>query len=162
MLVTLVAAIAPDRCIGAGNALPWRLPGDLKRFRAMTMGKPVVMGRRTWESLPSRPLAGRTNIVLTRSGLHVPGAMAADGMAEALDIAFLTGAAEACIIGGGEIYALALPLADRMELTLIGVPVPVPGGDAFFPAFREGDWRVKAEECHQGDPAFTYRTLVRA
>lgn len=158
--VVLVAALGSDLCIGRGGELPFRLPGDLRRFRALTLGRPVVMGRRTWDSLPRRPLPGRPNLVVSRSMPGTEGATVARSLEEALDAAAATGAAETMVIGGGEIYALALPLADRLELTHVGAPVP--GGDAFFPEFRDGPWtRVRQEAADEGGLPVTYATWVR-
>ena len=108
--VVLIAALDRNRAIGKGNAMPWHLPDDLKRFKALTLGKPVLMGRRTAESL-GRALPGRLNLVLTRSG-RVPfaGMQAVSSIDEALRIASAQGASDLCVIGGGEVYALALPL----------------------------------------------------
>ena len=138
-ILALIAAHAQDRVIGIDNRMPWHLPEDMKFFRETTRGKPVIMGRKTWESLPDafRPLPGRVNIVVSRnadyeaSGATVvgslPDAVAAAGDA---DIAF--------VMGGGELYRQALPIADRLYLTEIDADF---AGDAFFPAFSESDWR---------------------
>ena len=121
MKVSLVAALDRQRGIGRGNDLPWRLPDDLKRFKALTLGKPVLMGRRTAESL-GRALPGRTNLVLTRGG-QVPfeGMRAVGSIDEAVAVARAGGAQELCVIGGGEVYALALPRADVLRLTASGL-----------------------------------------
>ncbi|HWS77379.1 MAG TPA: dihydrofolate reductase [Thermomonas sp.] len=146
--VSLVAALDRDFAIGKGNALPWHLPDDLKRFKALTLGKPILMGRKTAESL-GRALPKRRNLVLTRSG-RVPfaGMQAVASIDEARDIAGIDGD-ELCVIGGGELYALALPLATRMHLT--HVEVRVDGADAFFPRFDACDWRVSARDAHAAD-----------
>lgn len=144
--LVLVAALDRAGAIGRGNELPWRLPDDLKHFKALTLGKPVLMGRKTAESL-GRALPGRRNLVLTRGG-RVP----FDGMEP---VASLAGAQAACdedelmVIGGGEVYALALPLAVRMHLT--HVDTVVEGADAFFPAFAARDWDVVSREAHGAD-----------
>ena len=142
--LSLIAAIDRQRAIGKGNALPWHLPADLKRFKALTLGKPVLMGRKTAESI-GRALPGRRNLVLTRSG-RVP----FDGMeaVASLDEA-LSGADEVCVIGGGEVYALCLPRATRLHLT--HVDTVVDGADAFFPAFDANAWRAVAREAHPAD-----------
>lgn len=143
MRVVLVAAVGPDGAIGVRGGLPWRMPGDLARFRALTLGNPVVMGRRTWDSLPRRPLPGRMNLVVSRTPDAVSGADGAFASLEgALEAAAASGAAECCVAGGGEIYALALASASRMELTLVGRGVP--GADAFFPAWDPAEWRETA------------------
>ncbi len=135
------------RAIGRGNALPWRLPDDLKRFKALTMGKPLLMGRRTAESL-GRALPGRLNLVLTRSG-RVPfeGMQAVSSLEQARELAAC--AAALMVIGGGEIYALALPLAEQLHLTL--VETEVSDADAHFPVFDPTDWVETASECHPSD-----------
>lgn len=147
--LALIAAMDRCRGIGRGNALPWHLPDDLKRFKALTLGKPVLMGRKTAESL-GRALPKRRNLVLTRSG-RVPfkGMEAVASIDAAIRIAAADGAAELCVIGGGELYALALPLATRMHLT--HVDTVVEDCDAFFPAFDERAWRKVGRETHVAD-----------
>lgn len=162
--LVLIAALGRDRSIGRGNALPWHLPDDLKRFKALTLGQPVLMGRRTAESI-GRVLPGRRNLVLTRSG-RVP----FDGMVAvaSLDAALLAAAGEGadrlCVVGGGEVYALALPRAATMHLT--HVHATVDDADAFFPAFDPRDWRVVSREAHPADArhaqAFDFVDYVRA
>ncbi|HEY5972088.1 MAG TPA: dihydrofolate reductase [Pseudoxanthomonas sp.] len=149
MLISLVAALDRKRGIGKGNDLPWRLPDDLKRFKALTLGKPVLMGRKTAESL-GRALPGRANLVLTRSG-HAPfdSMQVVASIEEALQIARANDADELCVIGGAEIYALTLPLADRLHLT--HVDTVVEDADAFFPLFNAADWQVVACESHPAD-----------
>ena len=144
MTLSLIAALDRHRAIGKGNALPWHLPADLKRFKALTLGKPVLMGRKTAESI-GRALPGRRNLVLTRSG-RVP----FDGMEAVASIeAAIAMADEVCVIGGGEVYALALPMATHLHLT--HVDTLVEDADAFFPAFDPDDWRVVAREGHAID-----------
>jgi dihydrofolate reductase len=134
--VYLVAAVAANGTIGAGGRLPWHLPEDLRHFKALTLGHPVIMGRRTWESL-GRPLPGRENIVVTRAaGYQAPGAHVAASLEAAL--ALCTGEQVAFVIGGGELYAAALPAADALVLTEIGREF---AGDARFPEFDRGTWR---------------------
>ena len=149
MKLSLIAAMDRNRAIGKGNALPWRLPDDLKRFKALTLGKPILMGRKTAQSL-GRALPGRLNLVLTRSG-QVPfdGMHAVASLVEALALAHDEGADELCVIGGGEIYALALPLATQLHLTLVDTEVS--GADAFFPCFDIGQWRETLREPHASD-----------
>lgn len=158
--ISLIAALDRNGAIGKGNALPWHLPDDLKRFKALTLGKPVLMGRKTAESL-GRALPKRTNLVLTRSG-----AVPFDGMravASLEDALALVGGDELAVIGGGEIYALALPIATRMHLTRVDTDVD--GADAFFPDFDEAQWRVVAVEAHAADErhahAFAFVDYVR-
>ncbi len=144
--LVLVAALDRAGAIGRGNALPWRLPDDLQRFKALTLGRPLLMGRKTAQSL-GRALPGRLNLVLTRSG-QVPfeGMHAVATLAQARQRA---GDTELMVIGGGEVYALALPQAARLHLT--HVDTEVIGADAFFPALPPGQWRVTAREPHAAD-----------
>jgi len=147
--LVLVAALDRRGAIGRGNALPWHLPDDLKRFKALTLGKPVLMGRKTAESL-GRALPGRLNLVLTRSA-HAPfeGMRAVASIEEALRIASEQDAAELCVIGGAEIYALALPFAVAMHLT--HVDTVVADADAFFPPYDDGHWQPVARDAHGAD-----------
>ena len=140
-LTALVAALARNRVIGVGNRLPWRLPEDLARFKRLTMGAPVIMGRKTRESI-GRPLPGRRNIVVTRERAATwEGCVVAHSLDEALALA--DDAAEAFVIGGAELYAQALPRADRLYLTLIDADY---AGDAWFPEFDAAAWREVARE----------------
>lgn len=160
-MIALVAALDRARGIGRGNDLPWRLPDDLRRFKALTLGHPVLMGRRTAESL-GRALPGRDNLVLTRSG-RVPfaGMQAVASLDEAVARA---GDRPLFVIGGGEVYALALPRATHLYLT--HVDTVVADADAFFPAFDPAGWQVTAREPHAADPrhafAFEFVDYVRA
>ena len=148
-LIALIVALDRDFAIGKGNALPWHLSDDLKRFKALTLGKPLLMGRKTAESL-GRALPGRLNLVLTRSN-RVPfdGMQAVETLEQALFIAELEQADELCVIGGGEVFALALPHATRMHLTFVDTVVA--GADAFFPRFDTNDWRETSREAHPAD-----------
>ena len=142
--IALIAALDRHRAIGKGNALPWHLPADLKRFKALTLGKPVLMGRKTAESI-GRALPGRRNLVLTRSGrVQFDGMEAVASIDDALALAD-----EVCVIGGGEVYALCLPRATHLHLT--HVDTFVEGADAFFPAFDAEAWRVTSREAHPAD-----------
>lgn len=144
--IALVAALDRDFAIGRGNALPWSLPDDLKRFKALTLGHPILMGRKTAESL-GRALPGRRNLVLTRSGeVPFPGMEAVASVEEALGLA---GEATLMVIGGGEVYALCLPLADTLHLT--HVDTCVADADAWFPRFEETDWERMASETRDPD-----------
>lgn len=149
MKVSLIAAMDRGFAIGKDGALPWHLPDDLKRFKALTVGKPILMGRKTAQSL-GRALPGRLNLVLTRSG-QVPfeGMQAVASPEEAQGIAAGTGAGELCVIGGGEIYVFTLPIATQLHLTL--VETEVSGADAFFPRFDAGMWRQTLRESHAAD-----------
>lgn len=136
--MVIIAAVANNGVIGKDGALPWRLPEDLRHFKALTSGHAVIMGRKTWESLPARcrPLPGRHNIVVTRNPAYVaPGATVVTALADALRLNI---DATAFVIGGAELYAHALPLADRLELTEIDADID---GDASFPAFDRRAWR---------------------
>lgn len=145
-VLRLVAALDRARGIGRGNELPWRLPDDLQRFKALTLGKPLLMGRRTAESL-GRALPGRRNLVLTRSD-QVPfaGMEAVASLDEALALA---GGADLMVIGGGEVYALALPRASHLHLT--HVDTVVADADAFFPAFDPAQFEVLSREPRPAD-----------
>ena len=144
--LVLVAALDRAGAIGRGNDLPWRLPDDLKHFKALTLGKPVLMGRKTAQSL-GRALPGRRNLVLTRSG-RVPfdGMEAVDSLARAQAAC---AADELMVIGGGEVYALALERASQLHLT--HVDTVVDGADAFFPAYDPADWQPAWREAHAAD-----------
>ncbi len=162
--LTLVAAVADNGVIGRDQALPWRLPDDLKRFKALTLGKPVLMGRRTWASL-GRPLPGRDNLVLTRDREFAAlpaarGAQVVYSLAEAL--ARCAGASEVAVIGGAEVYREALPFAERLEITRVHTQV---AGDTWFPPLAPAEWQSVEREWHAADArhdfAMTFETLVR-
>lgn len=144
MRISLVVAMADNGVIGRDGGLPWRLSSDLKRFKAETMGKPVVMGRKTFQSI-GKPLPGRLNIVVTRDrGFREEGVEVAGSLADALTLArvrgrCMAGAEEICVIGGGEIYAQALPLADRLSVTHVLADID---GDTRFPPIDPERWRV--------------------
>ena len=148
-VLVLLAALDRAHAIGKDNALPWHLPADLKRFKALTLGKPLLMGRRTAESL-GRALPGRRNLVLTRSG-RVPfeDMEAVASIDDALAIARDAAAPELCVIGGGEVFSATLPLAARMHLTWVDTEVQ--GADAFFPRFDAAQWRVVSRAPHPAD-----------
>jgi dihydrofolate reductase len=155
-----VVAMAANGVIGRDGGLPWRLPDDLKRFKAITMGKPLLMGRRTFESL-GRPLPGRANIVLTRDrGWSAPGCRVVHSLDEA--VAAAGGAAELMVIGGAEIYSLAWPRLDGLELTEVHAEVD---GDTRLDGFDPAEWREVARELHPADErhalAFSFVTLER-
>jgi dihydrofolate reductase len=158
--LVLIAALDRRGAIGRGNALPWHLPDDLKRFKALTLGHPVLMGRRTAESI-GRALPGRPNLVLTRSGRAPYAGQHAVGSLDAARA--LAGASPLTVIGGGEVYALALPVAQRLHLT--EVDVAIDGADAWFPAFDRAAWRERSREHHAADArhahAFDFVDLVR-
>ncbi|WP_034334095.1 dihydrofolate reductase [Conchiformibius kuhniae] len=140
--LTLIAALDEQHCIGGGNAMLWHLPEDFAFFKQYTLGKPVIMGRKTWLSLPRRPLPGRRNVVLTRqSGFEAAGAEVFADLPAAL--AACAAAPETVIIGGAQIYAQALPLATDLRLTEVRLNV---AGDAFFPRFSHDQWQEIARE----------------
>ncbi|MBZ2189183.1 dihydrofolate reductase [Alcanivorax sp. JB21] len=157
MQLALMVARAANGCIGRDNKLPWYLPNDLKYFKQVTLGKPIVMGRKTWESLKG-PLPGRTNIVITRqAGYQAQGARVVSTLDEALTLAghvgLIDGADEAIVIGGAEIYALALPQINRMYVTEVHADV---GGDAFFPEVDMSQWQEAGREDFSAQPPNPY------
>lgn len=161
MRIALMAALAANRTIGRNNALPWHLPNDLKYFKAVTLGKPVIMGRKTWESL-GRPLPGRTNIVVTRQAGYLAENTAANvkvvasmdaAFALASGIAQKDGVEECVVIGGAEIYAQMLPRCDRMYLTEVHADIE---GDAFFPLIDPAQWRETHRERFAADSSNPY------
>lgn len=155
-MIVFVLARATTGVIGVDGRLPWHLPADLKRFRALTTGKPMVMGRRTFDSFPA-PLPGRRHIVLTRNAAwHADGAEVAHTTEEALALA---GKGDVAVIGGAEVFALLLDRADRIELTEVHC---APAGDAVVPTFT--GWREVAREDHAAEgarPAYSFVTLER-
>ena len=156
-VLTLIAAVARNGVIGVDNRLPWQLPADLKRFRELTTGHAVIMGRKTWESLPAkfRPLPGRRNIVVTRNdSFRAEGATVTTSLPDAIAAA---SGDEAFVIGGAELYKAALPLADRLQLTEIDATYE---GDTWFPAIDGDRWRETSRETHSGDggPGYAFVT----
>lgn len=146
VIVSIIVAVAENGVIGRNGGLPWRLPEDLKWFKARTMGKPMIMGRKTWESFPKRPLPGRTNIIVTRDAAYpAPGGVVATSFDEALELARAEATDEIMVIGGAELYALALPWAQRIYLTEVAVRTE---GDAFFPSLDRGQWQVRVDAVH--------------
>lgn len=164
-MVSLIVAAAENGVIGRQGQLPWRLPADLQHFKALTLGHPLVMGRRTFDSI-GRALPGRPNLVLTsRAGWRAPaGVLVAHSLPEALALAVAQpGGEEICVIGGGEIYRQALPAADVVHLT--EVHTTVPDGDAFFPTLSPTEWREETRQRHPADErhavAYSFVTLRR-
>lgn len=163
--LALIAAHAQNRVIGLNNQMPWHLPADLKHFKAKTLGKPIIMGRKTWDSL-GRPLPGRLNIVVSRqAGLTFEGAEVFTDLASARlraeAWAHAQGVDEVMLIGGGQLYAQALADADRLYLTRIDLCVQ---GDAFFPEYGNGLWvKVEAIEhpAQEQQPAYSFETWQR-
>ncbi|MGE3872563.1 MAG: dihydrofolate reductase [Parvibaculaceae bacterium] len=161
--IVFVVAVARNGVIGRQGELPWRISSDLKRFKAITMGKPVIMGRKTWESLPRRPLPGRLNIVITRDRHYqAEGAVVTASVAEAVAEARQTESDEICVIGGAEIFRQMLPMADRLYLTEVDLTSE---GDVVFPPLDPKAWRETSREVHArsaGDDAgFVLRVLDR-
>lgn len=156
MKIALIAALDRNRVIGKNNDLPWRLPDDMKFFMETTMGHPVIMGRRNFDSIPPkyRPLPGRTNIVLTRKDdFQAPGVVVAHDPEEALSKAREKKSEEIFIIGGAEVYALFINEADRLYLTEIDATV---SGDTFFPNFDLKDWKEISRKPHPADERHAY------
>lgn len=144
--ISVIAALARNRVIGIENRLPWRLPEDLAHFKALTLGHPILMGRRTFESL-GRPLPGRTNIVITRNPAYRrEGCLVADSIPAAL--ALCADADEVFFIGGADLYAQAIPLADRLYLTEVDIEAT---GDAWFPDYDRSAFMEVSRESHQGE-----------
>ena len=150
-MISLIAALDREHAIGRGGAMPWHLPDDLKRFKQLTLGKPVLMGRKTALAI-GRALPGRHNLVLTRGG-NAP--YAGQQCVASLDSAIAAaGAGELCVIGGGEVYALALPRATRLHLTWVDTAAT--DADAFFPCFDAAHWRETARSAHAADARHQY------
>ena len=159
--IAFVVAVSRNGVIGRAGGLPWHISTDLKRFKAITMGKPLIMGRKTWESLPKKPLPGRLNIVITRQKNYL-----AEGAVVVSDVASALAAAgeveEICVIGGGEIFTKFLAKADRIYLTEVDLEVE---GDTRFPVIDPGQWLETAREIHprgaNDRAAFVLRVLDR-
>ena len=167
MNITLIVAVAENGVIGQGNAIPWRQKSDMQRFKALTMGKPIVMGRKTFESFPRRPLPGRTNIIMTRNAdYQAAGAVVATTFAAACDAAtgdaLRRSAAEIAVIGGAEIYAQWMDAADRLDITEVHAQ---PAGDAYFPPIDASIWeeasRVRHPAAGEDSVDFSYVTYRR-
>ena len=165
--LVLVVAVADNGIIGRAGGLPWRLKSDMRRFRALTLGHPVVMGRKTYQSI-GQPLPGRTNIVISRDGaFSAPSVLAAPTLEAALEAArgdaLRRGVDAVMVVGGAEIYAQAMPLASRLEITCVHANPP---GDAVFPPIVAGEWRETARHDGSAGPedeaAFTFVSYARA
>ena len=153
--IVIIAAVARNRVIGKDNKLLWNIPEDMAHFKALTSGHTVIMGRKTWESLPPRfrPLPGRRNIVISRQKDYAaPGAEVADSLENALKLA--STATTIFVIGGGQIYRQAMPLADRLEITEVDLE---PEGDAWFPEIAAVDWEQTGKTDGAGFAFVTYR-----
>lgn len=152
MALALIAAVARNGAIGQGGSMPWHLPADLQRFKRTTLGAPIIMGRKTWDSI-GRPLPGRRNIVITRNPQwQAPGAETAESLRAALALA--EGAEQVFVIGGAQIYAEALPLADRLLLTEIDADFE---GDTFFPPWDRAAFVEEGSEPWISEPGPRYR-----
>ena len=152
MQITLIAALAQNRIIGNANQIPWHIPEDFVFFKRYTTGKPIIMGRKTWDSLPRKPLPNRRNIVITRQAdWQAAGAEAVHDFQAALQAC--AGEREAMIIGGAQIYAAALPFATDLRLTEIALN---PAGDTRFPEFSRNEWREVSREAHITEQGLAY------
>jgi dihydrofolate reductase len=153
MQIVLIAAVADNGVIGRGGKMPWRLKSDMRHFVALTTGKPVVMGRKTYDSTHIKPLPNRTNIVVTRDKNFIaPGVLTAHSLEAALQAArgdALRRGSDVMVIGGGDLYTQAMPFADRLEITRIHM---TPEGDSLFPAIDPAVWREAAREAHPAGP----------
>ena len=163
MILSLIAAASDNNVIGKDGGLPWKLPAEMKFFRDTTSGKPVIMGRKTFESI-GRPLPKRRNIVVSReAGLYIEGCETTTSLEAALALVTHDDVEEAFVIGGEQIYRLALPFADRIYLTQVHMTVE--GGTAFFPEFDRSVWQEIRREAHSADDenavAFTIVVLER-
>jgi dihydrofolate reductase len=151
MRLTCVVAVAENGVIGSHNQLPWHLPADLQRFKALTLGKPMIMGRKTYDSI-GRPLPGRTSIVISRQAqLEIPGCIVVDSLDAA--IAAAGDVPEAAVIGGADLFRLALPRIDIVHLTRVHAQIP---GDIFFPELDPREWQETLLERHESDARHAY------
>ena len=159
-VIALVVARAANGVIGSNGVVPWRIAADMQHFRRVTMGKPCIMGRKTWDSLPKKPLPGRTNIVITRDrALQAEGAVVVSSFEEALGRAEAEASEEIAVIGGAEIYRLALPYAGRVYLTEVHAELE---GDTSITPFDPAEWKEIAREDHVPDDIpFSFVTLAR-
>jgi dihydrofolate reductase len=160
MILSLVVAMSENKVIGRDGDLPWRLPNDLKHFKQVTMGKPIIMGRKTWGSLYVKPLPGRRNIVITRNaGYEAEGAETSDSLESALTL--VAGESEVMVIGGAELFATALDTATRLHLTEVHAEIE---GDTYFPDFDRSLWRETSREAHDVEsdtPAYSFLLLEK-
>ena len=162
MQISIIAAMAKNRVIGKGNKIPWKLSSDLKRFKNLTMGHPVIMGRKTYESIREslgHPLLGRLNIVVThQKDYEAEGCEIVHSLKDAFRAAGAANRDEAFVIGGAEIYKQALPLADKMYLTIVKAEID---GDAYFPAFNSDEWEAVNQEEIKADQNNQYPHLFK-
>jgi len=163
MIISLIAAISTNRVIGIGNELPWNLPSDLQHFKRITMGRTILMGRKTWDIF-GKPLPGRTSIVISGKKLDLPEKVKGfQSISEAIQYTKSTGESELMVIGGGEIYTHCLPLADKLYLTHVFTKIY--NGTAFFPPVRSTEWKIMESEYKVKDEKnpfdMEYLTLVK-
>ena len=161
MTLSLIAALAKNRVIGRDGDIPWRIPEDWQHFKRVTTGHPIIMGRKTYQSI-GKPLAGRTNIVVTRNrDLEIAGSVIKHSLEDALAFAAPLSSDEVFVIGGERLYTDALPKANKLYLTLVDLEVE---GDTFFPAYDDTEWletERQENSSERGKPAFTFVTLER-
>ena len=160
MRLSLIVAMNASRVIGNQGELPWRLSSDLQRFKRLTMGHHLIMGRTTYESI-GRPLPGRTSLVLSRNkdfSVEHPDVHTVNSLPEACELAATAGDQEAFVIGGGQIYQLALPHVERMYVTQVAAEVI---GDAYFPEWNPTEWELLSEESHPADAKNEYDSVYR-
>jgi len=165
MKLVIVVAIAEDGAIGRGGTLPWKLSSDLQHFKKVTMDKPVIMGRKTWEELKGQPLKGRYNIILSRTLPEVPaGVHLSDNLHDAIVAAETEGFQEAAVIGGAGLFREAAPKASALYITRVHTSVP--DADTFFPEIDMAEWKLMWEEAHEADAknehAYTFQRWERA
>lgn len=155
MILSIIAAMDRNRVIGKSGTIPWHLPADFEHFKSLTMGHPIIMGERTYLSI-GKPLPGRTNIVLSHEGKSFPGCLAAKTLEEAIALGQKEkGGDTVYVIGGGQVYALAMPLADRLEIT--HVDTEIEGGDTFFPEINiKTEWREISRTPYPADAKNAY------
>lgn len=163
MIISLVVAASRNGVIGREGGLPWHISSDLKLFKQITLGKPVIMGRKTWDSLPRKPLPGRSNIVISRKlDFYAAGAQAAKNVDEALRLASVDEPPEVAVIGGGEIYRLFWPIVDQIYLTEVDLEVE---GDTVFPKLNSAEWDLLEATQYDRGPddsaGFTLKVLKR-
>ena len=159
-MLSLIAVIGKNRELGKDDKLLWYIPGDLPRFKSLTLNHPIIMGRKTYESLPKKPLSGRTNIVISSNpSFSAPGAIVVASLDVALSEALQSGGAEEIfVIGGGSIYKLALEKADRLYLTVVDATAPA---DTFFPEYSQFSKVISQENHTEGGFRYTYLTLEK-
>ena len=159
MTLSLIVAVAHNRVIGVGDRIPWRLPEDMKHFKQTTTGHPIIMGRKTWESFPKRPLPDRTNIVITRnSAFTAEGATLVPSLDEAIETAQQSpGNEETFVIGGAQVYAQALPLVDRMYMTEVDSAFD---GDVLFPEYPSAHWHEVSRTQNTSSTGLNYSLVI--